>query len=225
MSVSTDCGQQKVVKLTDHHHTAHPHHPRQHTTYTLPGQHPFQLQTGTTNQTSIILLSTAIQSIQFYAYIQPSANTHKYTHSTTVAELKIGPNLPQCSCCIDSVSCFTIRRCLLQPYIHACALDAQWHTYTPKSSEYCLNTSTHRERNISWILNMFWRFQSNAYLSVYYVSLLNNWSPSMQSPFVRMNSCASLYLPKGKYTFHGYCQTTQQPRVKYWSMSYLLWGY
>lgn len=66
---------------------------------------------------------------------------------------------------------------------------------------------THTQRNISWILNEFWGFQLNAHLSVCCVSLLNNWSSSLQSPFVRMNSCASVYLSKRKYTFPGYCQT------------------
>lgn len=143
-------------------------------------------------------------------YIRPSANTRvrtlnyfgKIWNMARLASVQL----------LYWFSVFKVR-CLLQPYIHTFALDA--HIYILKSSEYCLNTSAHSERTISWILNKFWAFQLNAYLSVYYVSLLNNWSSSMQSPFVRMNSCASLCLPKGKYTFHGYCHTAQQPRVKY----------
>lgn len=91
----------------------------------------------------------------------------------------------------------------MQPNIHACAVHAiivRLCTNT-QSSGCGLNILKRTQRNISWILNELRGFQLNAHLSVYCVSLLNNWSSSLQSPFVRMNSCASLYLSKRKYTF------------------------
>lgn len=82
----TDCGQQTGCQADRPPSHRQPHHPCRCTTYTLPGQHPVQLQTGTTNQSNITpppcqLPCTSYRSTQ--ACMQcTTANTQEHKHFT-----------------------------------------------------------------------------------------------------------------------------------------------
>lgn len=102
----TDCGQQKVVRLTDHHHTAPPPPPARYLHTARPAPPSITDWNNKPDQHHSPVSCHAIHT---------GLGTHttlcKHTWTQTFDYCSGIENTANYSCCIDSFNCYTIRRC------------------------------------------------------------------------------------------------------------------